>query len=156
MNQILGALTAALTMGFLVGCNGTVADARVAGLPADFKGPGSYTVPAVPTVTFPVSEVHIEQGNDDISLYYELPADLAGQKTDVHLEGAPDATGAIQFSGTAGTSTCTLTTGKLSCREDLSGIQLGPPPASTGSAQSAAAAAFIADPIGVLDVPLPP
>jgi hypothetical protein len=158
MNRIESALAAALTMGLaglLVGCGSTVVPGPPV-LPADFTGPGSYTVPAVPDVSFPISEVRIEQEAGGVSLYYDLPADLVGQKTKVELDGTMDASGTLQLSGMAGTSTCSLSTGLLSCKETLSGIQPGPLPGSASNAQRAAAQAFIADPIGVLDVPLPP
>lgn len=145
-----------------LGCGGaTGATASgVAGLPADFTGPGSYTVPAVPTVQFPISSVHIEQAGGTVSLYYELPAELVGQKTRVEVTGASDGTGAIQLSGEAGTSTCTVSRALLRCDEDLSGVHVAAPPASSplsgSDPERAAAQAFLSDPIGVLSVALPP
>jgi hypothetical protein len=158
-------LAAASMAQALMGCGGTTAVGGVPGLPVDFTGTGSYTVPAVPTVTFAVSEVRIEQTAGNVNLYYDLPADLVGRETSVELTGALDASGAIQLSGDAGTSTCTVATGRsagpspaglLSCKEDLSGIKVDPPHGNESDAQRAAVEAFITDPIGVLDVPLPP
>lgn len=153
MSPIRNALWAASL--FLLGC-GATGSLAVTYIPEDYWGPGSYTVPAVPSVSFPISTVHVEQEDGTFSIYYKLPATLVGQPTSVSLTGAPDATGTIQLSGTAGTSTCTVTSGVLSCQEHLSGVVVSEPPAEATDAERAAAQAFSDDPIGVLAVQLPP
>lgn len=159
MIRISSALLIAAISASTLGCGGapeaTAAAAGVAGLPADFTGPGTYTVPAVPTVQFPISSVHVEQAGGTVSLYYELPASLVGTPTPVELTGVADGTGAIHLSGAAGTSTCTVQHAELHCDEHLSGIHVDAPPASNDP-EHAAAQAFFVDPIGVLRVALPP
>ena len=157
MKTISNAMAMAMMAAPMLGC-GAPTPAGVASLPDDFTGPGTYTVPAVPAVQYALAKVRIEQANGSVSVYYDLPAELVGQTTQVELTGAPDATGAIQLSGDAGTSTCTVAPGLLRCEEHLSGIQVGKPPASPplSDPQRAAAQAFLSDPIGVLSVPLPP
>jgi hypothetical protein len=152
MRRMVKALAAAAIVWALPACNGDVA----AGIPADFTGPGSYTVPAVPAVAFPIANVHIEQEDGAINLYYWLPAALVGQSTSVELASLEDATNKLQLSGDMGTSTCTVSVGLLSCEEHLSGIQFRALPPSLTVQEAAAAASFASDPIGVLSVPLPP
>jgi hypothetical protein len=116
-------------------------------------------VPAYPSVGFTVPWVHIEQSGGSISMYYDLPAALAGRQVPVEGTGAPDDSGAIHLSGSAGTSTCTVSNATLSCEEHLSGIHLSPrwiSPRAASDPQQAAREAFVADPIGNLDVPLHP
>jgi hypothetical protein len=132
----------------------------VAGLPDDFNGPGSYTVPAVPKAVFAIASVDIDQDGGTVHIYYDLPAELVGQKARVDVTGAPDRTGALELWGAAGASTCIVSHALLRCEEHLSGVHvvtLDPSAqASLDDSQRAAAKAFVADPIGVLTVPLPP
>jgi hypothetical protein len=151
MRRIVTTLTFAALAWALPGCNGDVAG----GVPAEFTGPGSYTVPAVPGVAFSIDKVHLEQDKGAISIYYALPAELVGQTTWVKLASPDGSASTLDLSGDKGTSTCTVTVGLLSCDEHLSGVSVGPIPSSATDAQRAAAAAFASDPIGVLTVPLP-
>jgi hypothetical protein len=134
-------------------------DPSEAGLPADFEGPGVYTVPAAPTASFALSRVSIEQAGGVVSVYYDLPADLVGRTQRVELDGLPDGDGAMQLAGTAGTSTCTVAQALLRCHEALSGVHVDVAAASAGlspgNPRLAAVQAFATDPIGVLSVTLP-
>jgi hypothetical protein len=152
MRRIVTTLAFAALGWALPGCNGDV----TGGVPAEFTGPGSYTVPAVPSVAFPIDKVHLEQEAGAISIYYQLPAELVGQATWVKLASPDGSADTLALSGEKGTSTCTVTVGLLSCDEHLTGVAVGPVPPSVTDAQRAAAAAFASDPIGVLTVPLPP
>jgi hypothetical protein len=143
-----------------LGCSGPAPapTPTVPGLPADFTGPGVYTVPAYPTVEFAVPWVHIEQNNGVVSIYYDLPPALAGRAVPVDATGTPDGSGPMQLSGDAGTSACTVSGGVLSCEEQFSGIHLSPrwiSPRTVSDPQQAAREAFAADPIGNLVVALP-
>jgi hypothetical protein len=153
-------LTALLVMSsaFGLGCGGTTTPNATAAmsLPANFTGPGTYTVPAVPSVEFPLAKVRVEQTAGMVSIYYDLPAALAGTATSVELTGTADASGTLALSGDAGTSTCTISPGLLRCDEHLTGIHLAAPSSTTPpSSQEQAAQAFFDDPIGVLSLPLP-
>jgi hypothetical protein len=149
---------AALLAPAIAGCGPGGAD--VAGLPAELERPGVYTVPTAPGASFPIAKVRVEQESGTISVYYDLPADLVGRPQRVELTGAPDASGTIELSGEAGTSTCTVSATAFSCREHLSGIHDDAAAASAGlppgAPQAAAVWAFSSDPIGVLGVPLSP
>src|ERR1700677_5004190 len=79
----------------LSGCNGDVAG----GVPAQFTGPGSYTVPAVPAAAYPIAWVHLEQEDGAIQLYYELPATLVGQATWITLESPDSSASTLELSG---------------------------------------------------------
>jgi hypothetical protein len=132
----------------------------VPGLPADFQGPGTYTIPAAPAAPFALSSVRIEQGGGTVSVYYDLPAGLVGQKQRVDLTGTAEGTETILLVGTAGTSACTVSPGELRCEEHLSGVHVDAALATSelpsGDPQRAAVQAFSVDPIGVLAVALPP
>jgi hypothetical protein len=150
-----------LGCGLLLGCgaDGVGGDeATMAGLPAAFSGPGTYTVPADPTVLFPITKVDVEQAGGSVSVYYELPTEFAAQ-THVDLTGPADGTATVHLSGDAGTSTCTIAAGALSCHEDLSGVQFDSAKAMSalppGDPRAAAVDAFISEPIGVLTLQLP-
>jgi hypothetical protein len=156
MNRVVCVVAVAAIAAEMLGCGGGHAD--VPGLPEDFTGPGSYTVPAVPSVEFAIARVRIEQNSGAVSLYYEIPAALVGKKTWVETTGSLDATtGALKLSGAAGTSTCSVSPALLRCEEDLPGVPIAAPLAGSSSdPEIAAARAFQADPIGVLSVILPP
>jgi len=158
-NVLLTMALAMVTSGLALGCGsaGTGAPSGVTELPADFTGPGVYTVPAVPAAQFPIASVKIEQEDDGVSLYYDLPADLAGESVHVELEGKLDGAGTIQLSGAMGTSTCTVSPGEIVCDEHLSGLHGEPssPKLPPAGPQRTAAQSFITDPIGRLVVALP-
>ncbi len=150
--------TAALAAPLLLGCGAasSAVDAILPGAPVAFSGAGVYTVPAVPTVTFAIEKVKVEQAGGSVTVYYDLPAVFAAQSSDVKLTGPADGTASVDLSGDEGTSRCTVASGVLTCHEDLSGLQFDPaqamadPPAS--AAVAAAVAAFQSEPIGVLTV----
>jgi hypothetical protein len=158
-NVLLTTALAAVTSGLALGCGsgGTGAPAGATDLPEDFTGPGVYTVPAVPAAQFPIATVKIEQEDDGVSLYYELPADLAGEPVHVELHGKLDGAGSLQLSGAMGTSTCTVSPGQIVCDEHLSGLRGEPtsPKLPPAGPQRTAAQSFITDPIGRLTVVLP-
>jgi hypothetical protein len=152
----MGSTVLVMTAALGLGCGGASLPESMATLPTEFTGPGDYTVPAVPSVQFPLSRVRIEQTAGVVSLYYDLPAALAGRSTSVELDGTMNADGTLQLSGQAGTSSCTVSPTLLRCNEDLSGIHVAQPMTSTPQdPQQAAAQAFFEDPIGVLRLPLP-
>jgi hypothetical protein len=152
----MGCTVLVMTAALGLGCGGASAPESAASLPAKFTGPGVYTVPAVPSVEFPLAKVRIEQAAGVVSLYYDLPAALAGQSTSVELDGTVDATGTLQLSGSAGYSSCTVSPTLLHCKEHLTGIHVTAPTSTTPpDPQQAAAQAFFEDPIGVLSLPLP-
>ncbi len=143
-----------------LGCGGEAfIDPTLAGVPAQLEGPGVYTVPAAPGVAFALGRVSVAQADGDVSLYYELPADLVGRKQDVALKGAPDSATMVRLSGHAGTSTCTVAAALLRCEEHLSGVDVDVDAVraalAPGDPRLAAAEAFAVDPIGVLSLPLP-
>jgi hypothetical protein len=153
-------MMAVMAAPMLLGCGAqSSVGATVAGLPADFEGPGTYTVPEVPAAPFALASVRIEQSDGTVSVYYDLPADLVGQVQKVELTGVPDSAGTLQLSGAAGTSTCTVSATLLECDEHLSGIHIDAAQASSdlppGDPRIAAVEAFGSDPIGVLRVALP-
>lgn len=158
-------MTSALAMAMmgapmLLGCGASASvDPAVAGLPADFEGPGTYTVPEVPTAPFTLARVDVEQSAGVVSVYYELPANLVGQMQKVALSGGLDSSGTLQLSGAAGTSTCTIAPTLLECEERLTGVHVNAAQASAelppGDPRVAAVQAFVSDPIGVLRVTLP-
>jgi hypothetical protein len=155
MNR-MGSTVLVMTAALGLGCGGASSPESATSLPAEFTGPGDYTVPAVPSVQFPLAKVRIEQTGGAVSLYYDLPAALAGKSTSVELDGTVNPDGTLQLSGTAGKSTCTISPALLRCNEHLTGIH-PTAPASTPplNPQQAAAQAFFEDPIGVLSLPLP-
>jgi hypothetical protein len=158
MNPMRTALvTAAMAAPMLLGCGGQVdGGATVPGLPADFTGPGVYTVPADPTVTFAIAKVRVEQAAGSLSVYYDLPAEFSAQEPDVELTGTPGGTETVHLSGEAGTSTCTVTPGLLRCEEVLSGVRFDAAQAmAAGDPLTPAVTAFRSEPIGVLSVALP-
>ena len=157
MKGITSTLLAATLMGpTILGCGAQgPLENSVPGLPANFKGPGAYTVPADPTVPFAVSSVGIEQADGMVSVYYELPPAFPALTPKVELTGVADQSDTVQLSGPAGTSTCTLSAALFECHEQLSGIQFGPSVLPLGDPQGAAVKAFIGDPVGVLSVTLP-
>jgi hypothetical protein len=146
-----------MTTALALGCGGVASQSPMT-LPADFTGPGVYTVPAVPAVEFRLAKVRVEQAGNHVSIYYDLPAQLAGKSTWVELDGTAEPDALIRLSGTAGTSTCTVTPSLLRCDEHLTGLQLVAPTSAPPSSdpQAAAAQAFFDDPIGILTLPLPP
>jgi hypothetical protein len=159
MNNQLTAWAAAavVTAPVLLGCGGG-ASGGLAGLPDDYEAPGTYTVPAVPAVRFPIAAVHVDQTDGTLRVYYDLPAELVPRAPRVTLIGPLDGSSTLDLSGPAGTSQCTATAGALQCREDLSGVHLDAEAAAAlppGNPQRAAVQAFIADPIGILEVTLP-
>jgi|HubBroStandDraft_6_1064221.scaffolds.fasta_scaffold386825_2 hypothetical protein len=139
----------------VVGCGGAAVE-EVPGLPADFQGPGVYTVPAVPAASFAVSNVHVEQGGGTVSVYYDLPTDLVGGKQSVALTGPAGGTATVSLTGAAGTSTCTVSAGKMQCDEHLTGVHVDVAQALSelppDDPRRAAVQAFSQDPIGVLAV----
>jgi hypothetical protein len=156
--KAMGCTVLVMTAALGLGCGGASAPESPSSptLPAEFTGPGVYTVPAVPSVEFPLAKVRIEQTAGMVSLYYELPAALAGKSTSVNLTGTVDPDGTVQLSGADGTSTCTVSSTLLKCNEHLTGVHLAQPVSSTPpDPQEAAAQAFFEDPIGVLSLPLP-
>ena len=157
MNGITSTLLAATLMGpMIVGCGAQgPLENSVPGLPADFTGPGVYTVPADPTVPFAVSKVDIEQGDGIVSVYYDLPPAFPALAPKVKLTGMADQTDTVQLSGPAGMSKCTLSAALFECHEQLSGIRFGPSVLPLDDRQRAAVEAFIGDPVGVLSVTLP-
>jgi hypothetical protein len=148
--------TATLAAPLLLGCGAATGDATMLGLPAEVSGAAVYTVPADPTVTFPVSKVKVEQVDGIVSVYYELPADFAAQSSDIKLSGFADGTATVHLSGDAGTSTCTVASAVLVCNEDLSGLRFDPSQvmANPTDPLAAAIAAFMSEPIGVLTMAL--
>jgi hypothetical protein len=151
---------AAMTAPLLLGCGAEEAvNPVVAGLPADFTGPGVYTVPADPTVPFAIAHVDVYQEGGAITVYYELPADFFADAPQVELTGTPDDTGTFHLTGGAGTSTCTVGTTVLQCDEHLFGVQFDAAQAKAAlppsDPRAAAVEAFLEDPIGVLRVTLP-
>jgi hypothetical protein len=155
MSPMRTALVMAAPM--LLGCRGQVdGGATVPGLPADFTGPGVYTVPADPAVTFAIATVRVEQAAGGVRVYYDLPAEFSAQEPDVELAGTPDGTETVHLSGEAGTSTCTVTPGFFRCEEDLSGVRFDAAQAmAAGDPLTLAVRAFRSEPIGVLTVALP-
>jgi hypothetical protein len=157
MNPISKALVAVVVAGpAMLGCGaqGSLV-AGVPGLPADFTGPGTYTIPAVPAAPFPFSKVHLEQSSGTVGVYYELPAAFPVRSPDVALSGTADGTETVALEGPAGTSTCTLSAGIFECHEVLTGLHFDPQDLPASDPESAAVASFIVDPIGVLRVALP-
>ncbi len=149
-------LAAALLAPLLLGCAAeTPIDGDVPGLPADFKGPGTYSVPGFPDVQFAIKSVHVEQDSGTVSVYYELPAAFSARASKVELSGAADGTETVRLVGAAGASTCTVLTGLLECHEQLSGMQFNPSRLPPSDPASAAVASFLVDPIGILSAPLP-
>jgi hypothetical protein len=151
-------LAAATSMGVLgCGASGSLTE-PIPGLPPELAAPGVYTVPADPTVEFPISTVRVEQEGGSVSMYYELPA--AFQTVDPHIEltGATTA-GAFYLTGHAGASTCTINGAVLLCNEHLSGVGCLQGGTRTSSppegAEVFAVDAFCGDPIGVLSVQIP-
>jgi hypothetical protein len=149
--------TGAMAASMLLGCGGDES-MLVPGLPSDFTGPGVYTVPAAPGVSFAVSQVQVKQWAGTVGVYYELPTEFFAQAPDVTLTGTADGTGTIHLTGAAGTSTCTVETALLRCDENLSGVQFYAAQAKAALPPSdprvSAVAAFTSEPIGVLSVAL--
>jgi hypothetical protein len=140
------------------GCGATEDVQPVASFPAAFSGAGTYTVPADPSVAFPVAEVSIATSNGVVDLYYELPESFYADSPGVYLTGTVQADGTAKLSGPAGTSSCALSATSLQCKEDLTGMRFNVAEAMDALPASAADAravfAFFSDPIGVLHVPL--
>jgi hypothetical protein len=151
-------VTAAMAASILFGCGGNES-MLVPGLPADFTGPGVYTVPAAPGVSFAVYQVQVKQWAGRVGVYYELPDEFFAQTPDVSLTGTADGTGAIHLAGAAGTSTCTVETALLRCEENLSSVQFYAVQANAALPPSdprvPAVEAFRSEPIGVLSVAFP-
>ena len=152
-------MMAVMAVPMLLACGGSGGGgAVVAGLPADFTGPGVYTVPADPTVPFPIAKVHVEQDDGTVSVYYDLPAEFFAQTPHIEFTGTPDGTATVHLTGDAGTSTCTVASAVLQCDEDLSGLQFDAAQAKAalppGDPQAPAVDAFLGEPIGVLSVSL--
>jgi hypothetical protein len=159
MNPFLKAATAAVAMmaaASVIGCGDeeptAAGAAEMPGLPASFTGPGSYTVPAVPTVQFALPSVKVGQQDGTVSVYWDLPAAFPAEAPMVELTGTADETDTVMLAGPAGTSTCTLSASLFECHEQLSGIRFGTPDLPATNPQSAAVDAFVGDPIGVLRV----
>ena len=149
-------LVAAMAAPLLLGCGAeSLLEADVPGLPADFEGPGTYTVPGFPKVQFAIKRVHVEQENGTVSVYYDLPAAFSAQASKVELSGAADGTETVKLEGTAGASTCTVLAGLLECHEQLSGVRFNPSWLPPSDPQSAAVESFLVDPIGILSAALP-
>jgi hypothetical protein len=149
-------LAAAMTAPMLLGCGAqSPLGDSVPGLPADFKGPGTYTVPAVPDVQFTIASVDVAQGGGTVSIYYDLPDAFPARVSKVHLTGTADETDTVELAGPAGTSTCTLSGTLLECHEQLSGVHFDASALPANSPVNAAVESFIVDPVGVLSVVLP-
>jgi hypothetical protein len=153
------AFAAATSMGVLgCGASGSLPE-PIPGLPAELTAPGVYTVPAEPTVEFPIRTVRVEQAGGDVSIYYELPAVFQTVDPHIELAGAATTTGVFYLTGGAGSSTCTMTGARLRCDEHLSAVACRQAEARTalpvGRAEAVAVEAFCGDPIGVLSVQVP-
>ncbi len=131
---------------------------------------GTYEVP-VPAelqaaATYDVAEIEWVNAGGVVSLEYDLPEGLVGQKIRVRFTGvAADGATSAELTGEVGTATCAIAKATVSCNETMSNLVFQPDLtviealAATEYAGPAAdrldvAQRFQADPIGIVHIDL--